>query len=161
MNSISSWSLSVLGAGVGGIVELEFLCRWCLVLRRKSNDNMVDIFCSSLGECSAPTRGNTTSPRTTHRTNITVKPRNSTSKSVKRPSDSEARCKKGVPCDPVLLWSYFGLSRQHKSKLLCEITRVVIVHDTCKFWQLHTQTNPDPIPRRLLYFPFSRKSEFF
>lgn len=161
MNSISSWSPSVFGAGVGVIVVLELLCRWCLVFRRKSNDNIVDIFCSSLGECSAPTRGNTTSPKTTHRTNITVKPRNSTSKNVKSPSDSEANCERGVPRDAVLLWSYFGHSRQHKSRLLCEITRVVIVHNTCKFWHLHNQTNFYPPHTRLLQFLPRGKSGFF
>lgn len=90
VNSISSCSLPNFGAGVGFTTVLEFLSRWCLVLRRKSNDNIVDISCSNLGECSASTKGNTTSPKTTHRTNITVKPRNSTSKRFKRPSDSEA-----------------------------------------------------------------------
>lgn len=100
VNSISSCSLSVIGAGVG-VLTVEFLSRWCLVLRRKSNDNIVDSFCSNFGECVAPIKGNRTSPKTTHRRNITVKPRISTSKRVRRPSNLGAMCEKkihGFPC---------------------------------------------------------------
>lgn len=101
VNSISSSSLSVIVVGVG-VIAVEFRSRWCLVLRRKSNDNIVDILCSNFaGERGALTmKGNRISPNTTHRRNITVKPRTSTSKRVKRPSNTEAMCKRKIHDSP-------------------------------------------------------------